>query len=115
MAGNASQKVGGADDRYWLELPPGASATSPASCVGLAEPTVRMFASGPATGLVLTQAVSGGIPLPAGVATGGAWAPTLPMLTGSGLTGSKLSIRVTNIGLGTMRVDDVYIDPYRRG
>ena len=115
VAGNASQKVGGAGDGYSLELPPGASATSPASCVGLAEPTVRMFASGPVTGLVLTQAVAGGIPLPAGVATGGAWAPTLPMLTGVGLTGSRFSIRVTNVGIGTMRVDDVYIDPYRRG
>jgi hypothetical protein len=68
-----------------------------------------------AVGALLLAAVAGGIPLPAGVATGGAWAPTLPMLTGSGLVGSKLSIRVTNIGIGTMRVDDVYIDPYRRG
>ena len=115
VAGNAKQKVGGAGDRQSLELPPGASATSPASCVGLAEPTVRMFASGPITGIVLTQAVYGGIPIPGGVITGGDWAPSLPMLTGLGLVGKSFSIRVTNIGLGTMRVDDVYIDPYRRG
>jgi hypothetical protein len=37
------------------------------------------------------------------------------MLTVSGLAGRTFSIRVTNIGLGTMKVDDVYIDPYRRG
>ncbi len=115
VGGNASQQVGGAGDRSSLELPPGASATSPATCVGLAEPTIRMFASGPLAGVVLTQAVYGGLPVPAGVATGGPWAPTLPMLTASGLVGKSFSIRVTNIGLGTMRVDDVYIDPYRRG
>jgi hypothetical protein len=115
VAGNAGQHVGGAGDRYSLELAPGASATSPASCVGLAEPTFRMFASGPATGLVLGQAVYGSVPVPAGVATGGSWAPTLPMLSGTGLLARSFSIRVTNIGLGTMRIDDVYIDPYRRG
>ncbi len=116
VAGNASQQVGGAGDISSLELPPGASATSPASCVGLAEPTIRMFAKGPVTGLVLTTAVYGnGIAVPAGVATGGPWSPTLPMLTGLGLLGKQFSIRVTNIGVSTMRVDDVYIDPYCRG
>lgn len=115
VAGNATQRVGGQRDAYALSLPTGASATSPATCVGLAEPTIRMFTSGPLTGVVLTQAVYGGLPLPAGVGTGGAWSPTLPMLTASGLVGRTFSIRVTNIGLGTMKVDDVYIDPYRRG
>jgi hypothetical protein len=115
VSGNAAQKVGGSADSYSLSLPPGASATSPATCVGLAEPTIRMFATGPLTGVVLTQAVYGGLPVPAGVAIGGAWSPTLPMLTASGLAGRTFSIRVTNIGLGTMKVDDVYIDPYRRG
>jgi len=75
-----------------------------------------MFATGPVTGLVLVQAVyPSGLTVPAGVATGGPWSPTLPMLTGLGLLGKQFSIRVTNIGVGTMRVDDVYIDPYRRG
>jgi hypothetical protein len=115
VPGNASQHVGGGGDAYALELPPGASATSPATCVGLAEPTFRMFATGPLTGLVLAQAVYGPIGIPAGVATGGPWAPTLPMLTGAGLPSRSFSIRLTNIGVGTMRVDDVYIDPYRRG
>jgi hypothetical protein len=115
VPGNATQHVGGAGDGYSLELPAGASATSPASCVGLVEPTFRMFASGPLTGVVLAQAVYGSIGVPAGVATGGAWAPTLPMLTGVGLPSRSFSIRLTNIGLGTMRIDDVYIDPYRRG
>jgi hypothetical protein len=114
VAGNATQHVGGQGDGYALELPPGASATSPASCVGLAEPTFRMFAGGSLTGVVLGQAVYNGIPVPAGVATGGPWSPALPMITGAGLLAKTFSIRVTNIGLGTMRIDDVYIDPYRR-
>jgi hypothetical protein len=73
-----------------------------------------MFASGSLTGVVLAQAMYGSIGIPAGVATGGGWSPTLPMLTGVGAAGRTFSIRLTNIGLGTMRVDDVYIDPYRR-
>jgi hypothetical protein len=113
--GNAAQKVGGADDSRSLELAPGASATSPATCAGLAEPTFRMFASGSALGVVLVQAVYNGIPVPGGILTGGRWYPTLVALSGSGVLGSTMQIRVTNIGLGTMRVDDVYIDPYRRG
>jgi hypothetical protein len=115
VAGNADQHVGGAGDAWSLELPAGASATSPATCVGLAEPAFRMFSSGALTGAVLVQAVYSGIPVPAGVATGGRWSPSLPMLTGVGLLGRTFSIRVTNIGLGTVRVDDVYVDPYRRG
>jgi hypothetical protein len=35
--------------------------------------------------------------------------------SGAGLVGRSFSIRVSNIGIGTLRVDDVYIDPYRRG
>ena len=54
--------------------------------------------------------------MPAGVATGGPWSPTLPMLTGAlGRWREQFAIRVTNIGVSTMRVDDVYVDPYRRG
>jgi hypothetical protein len=56
----------------------------------------------------------GSVSVPAGVATGGSWAPTLPMLTGVGVLSRSFSIKVTNTGLGTMRIDDVYIDPYRR-
>jgi hypothetical protein len=42
--------------------------------------------------------------------------PLLRMFTsGAGLVGRSFSIRVSNIGIGTLRVDDVYIDPYRRG
>jgi hypothetical protein len=74
-----------------------------------------MFASGPVTGVVLAQAMYGPLGIPAGVATGGGWQPTLPLLTGVGAVGRTVAIRLTNIGLGTMRVDDVYIDPYRRG
>jgi hypothetical protein len=114
VAGNATQHVGGSSDSRSLELPPGASATSPASCVGLAEPTFRMFASGPITGALLAQSVYGAIPVPAGVIAGGPWAPSLPMLTGAGVLGKSFAVRVTNVGIATMRIDDVYIDPYRR-
>ena len=34
----------GATDKRSLKLPPGASATSPVMCVGIEEPTVRLFA-----------------------------------------------------------------------
>jgi hypothetical protein len=113
--GNAPQQVGGAGDDQSLQLAPGASATSPATCAGLAEPTIRMFSSGSALGAVLVQTVYNGIPLPLGAVTGGSWKPSLVALSGSGILGKTMQIRLTNVGIGTIKVDDVYIDPYRRG
>ena len=101
-----------------LSLPAGSSAQSPTTCDDLAYPTVRYFIGG--TGTVAVSIVDGGVAIPAGVAVaGGAWAPSLPAVTLSAVTGllsggtSQVSIRFTSI-LGDPKISDVFIDPCRR-
>jgi hypothetical protein len=108
-----------------LYLPNGASVTSPSFCGGLGYPTVRLFYKGGGLpGLTnlrvdvvytdnrgLLQSFGLGALLPAAN-----WAPSLPMLTLSGLpllTGSQLALRITAAG-ASYSVDDVYVDPYSR-
>ena len=109
-----------------LELPAGASATSPFTCVNAAYPRFRFF--GHNTGLLSTVAVSvvyklpiaGEVAVPVGVvALSGSWAPSVPMLTASAVTGllsggtADVALRFTAL-TGTSRIDDVFVDPKMR-
>jgi hypothetical protein len=100
-----------------LSLPWGASATSPATCVDLSDPTLRFFIGG--TGSVVVQAVYANKVVPVGiVAAGGSWAPSPILLTGSILFGAggtaQMSVRFTQLS-GSPQIDDVFIDPWNRG
>jgi hypothetical protein len=134
VAGNESYNVGGAADGSSLSLPSGATATSPAFCVAIQYPTVRMFGKGTLThsGL-LSGLLSGvkvdvlykvpllGLPLtlPLGtVSASGDWQPSAVMLNLTSplsLVNGTASIRLrfTAVG-GDFQVDDVYVDPYAR-
>src|SRR4051812_12239340 len=46
VGGDATSLIGSASDDSSLSLPAGSSATSPAVCVGMDEPTMRFFARG---------------------------------------------------------------------
>jgi hypothetical protein len=101
-----------------LSLPGGATAESPATCVDAAYPTIRFFASG--TGLLAVSVVYGGLTLPAGVdVVAGKWSPSPVMLTSSALIAltqdgsAQVSLRFTTL-LGSVRVDDVFVDPWNR-
>jgi hypothetical protein len=123
--GNESFQVGGSADSSSLALPSGSSAVSPAVCVSVQEPTVRLFGRGvsghvradviykdPILGLTLT--------LPLGsVSPSGEWRPTNIMVNLAsplGLVGGSASVRIrfTAVG-GDWQIDDVYVDPYARG
>lgn len=102
-----------------LSLPGGASATSPPTCVDVADPSIRFFVEG--TGSVAVNLVQGGSVVPAGVvAAGGAWAPTPVMLTGSPVLAAssggtaQVEVSLSNVS-GSPRVDDVFVDPWSRG
>jgi hypothetical protein len=106
-----------------LELPAGATAQSPYTCVDAAYPTFRFFAHNDTLlASVVVQVVYrtplGTVALPLGaVALSGKWQPTLPMLTGSVVTGllsggtAEVALRFTALA-GTSQIDDVYIDPH---
>ena len=122
VAGSEPYGATGSVGSYSLALPAGASAQSPYTCVDAAYPTFRFFARN--DGLVSTVLVQvvyrtllGEIALPIGaVALSGEWEPTLPMLTGSIVTGAlsggtaKVALRFTAL-TGRSQIDDVFVDP----
>jgi len=130
VAGNESYKVGGSADAKSVSLPSGSSATSPFTCVGLAEPTLRLFAkrNSALLGLVSTLNVqmqvqtslglSVWLPVLPGDLGGSSWHPTLPMplianlLTLSATDQTPVRFRITPL-LGSWQIDDVYVDPMR--
>lgn len=102
-----------------LSMPAGSTAQSPSTCVTAAYPTIRFFASG--TGTIAVGVVYDGDYVPAGVAVvPGRWQPTPLMLTSSALP-AALAGGTTDVSLvltaltGSVRVDDVFIDPWNRG
>jgi hypothetical protein len=104
---------------YSLALPAGAAAQSPSTCVSAADPTIRFFVGG--SGTVAVSVVYGSLVIPTGVvAAAGKWIPTPVMSTDSALPGllsggtAEVSIRLSGI-TGSPQVDDVFIDPWRRG
>lgn len=118
-AGNEPWYVSGSGTRS-LVLPAGATATSPAFCINLLDPTVRMFARAlPGTKLdiqVIFRGLTGnvtGILNATTVGGTGAWEATnpcnsalaLPLLT------SYAQIKVT-AATGVWQVDDAYVDPW---
>ena len=129
VAANEPYRVGGKSDDTALRLPAGGAATSPAFCVGLEHPTVRLFAKRVGGSLLSTlrvdvefeDALGGTHALPIGVvASAGTWAPTLPMpvlanllpLLPGGYT--PVALRFVPQGAASWLVDDVYVDPFKR-
>ncbi len=122
VTGGEPYTVDGAVGGHSLSLPAGASAQSPYVCVNASYPTFRFFARNEGVAsTVLVQVVDktllGPVALPLGVvALSGDWQPTLPMLTGSLVTGAlsggtaEVALRFTAL-TGASRVDDVFVDP----
>lgn len=113
-----------------LSLPPASSATSPPTCVSAVSPTLRFFArsSGASSGSSLTVEVlfqnTLGIlsSLPIGsVSASGNWTPTpvyLVVANALSVLGGgygNVAFRFTSQGNATWQIDDVYVDPWRKG
>jgi hypothetical protein len=123
VAGGAPFGVTAAPGSSSLDLAPGASVTSPFTCVNLSYPTFRFFArnngllSNLSVSVVYNQAIGGQLVLPVGtVALNGAWKPSAPMLTQSALGGllsggsAQVALRFTSLS-GDSQIDGVYVDP----
>lgn len=124
-------RVAGADDDAAMRIPSGGSATTSAMCVGIEYPTLRFFSKSSGTSLlgsalyvdVLVEDTLGlisALPVTA-ILPHSSWSPglpyvlvpsLLPLLPGS-LT--PVSFRFRAVGPGTWHVDDVHVDPYKRG
>jgi hypothetical protein len=123
VSGSEPYGATGSVGSHSLALPAGASAQSPFTCVDAAYPTFRFFARNDTPlATVLVQVVYrtplGTLALPLGaVALSYAWEPTLPMLTGSIVTGAlsggtaQIALRFTALD-GSSQIDDVFVDPH---
>ena len=130
VAGNESFQVGGAGDGQSLSITGGGSAQSPVMCVGVEHPTLRLFGrntGSPLSTLAVSVQFRGPLDLPLsapiGVVAGdGTWRPTLPMAVVANLLPllpgemTPVTFTFTPVGIGaSWRIDDVYVDPYRKG
>jgi hypothetical protein len=127
VSGNEPFKVRASTDTHSLSIPAGATATSPAFCVGLGYPTTRLFAVGgnltsPLKVDVIYKTALGTVTQPVGlIPVKAAWGPTLPQLLLANATGllsldgltSSVRLRFTALGTAGWRIDDVYVDPFK--
>ncbi|MDX6587119.1 MAG: hypothetical protein QOI31_1592 [Solirubrobacterales bacterium] len=128
VAGNESHYVRDAGDTNSLKLPAGSSATSGALCVGIEHPTIRLFArnTGSAFSALkvkvhFVDARGNAHSLPVALVGGdSSWEPTRPIairvndLVDPGEY-TPVAFEFTPVGSGgNWRIDDVYVDPYRR-
>lgn len=126
VEGNEPFQVGGAGDHSSLRLQAGAGAATATFCVGAEHRTMRFFARGSGAGALLVEAVfekrrgnERRVHL-ASLTGSEEWAatPVIPMIVneqaGSYGNAMPVSLRFTARG-GSWQIDDVYVDPYRRG
>jgi len=130
VSGNESFYVRSGSDSKSLALPTGASATTSEVCVGLLDPTVRLFVQN--TGSLLSTLKVEAVVRDAdgrthtslvGLVVGTrSWQPSLPLLMLQNLRAlplvtdgtTSVSFRFTAQGLlGVWRIDDVYVDPFK--
>jgi hypothetical protein len=128
VSGNETYKVGGSTHSRSLSLPNGSAAVSPFTCVGLGEPTLRLFAkrNSALLGLVSTLNVqiqvktslglSLWLPVLPGDLGGSSWHPTaqMPLIANilplSASDKTPVRFRFSPL-LGSWQIDDVYVDP----
>jgi hypothetical protein len=131
VTGNETYKVGGSTHSRSLSLPRGSAAISPFTCVGLSEPTLRLFAkrNSALLGLVSTLNVqiqvktslglSLWLPVLPGDLGGSSWHPTaqMPLIANilplSHSDKTPVRFRFSPL-LGSWQIDDVYVDPFMK-
>jgi hypothetical protein len=114
-------------DRSSLRLPAGSSATSPLFCIGAEHRSMRFVAQAATSSrldvdvIVGAGSTSGRTYRVATVGGAGGWAPSdvVPMLVNevAAAQGGTINVRLrfTPRGSGGWTIDDVFVDPYKRG
>jgi hypothetical protein len=126
VAGNEPYYVRSQTDTRALSLPPGASASTPDTCVGPGHPTLRFFLRNPGetraplrVSVQFTDPAGTERSVPIGWVMGArAWTPSPVLLTAMNSLGllkaQTVSFRFTSTE-AQYTVDDVYVDPYGKG
>jgi hypothetical protein len=125
VSGSESFGVTGSVGSYSLQVPKGAVALSPSTCVTAAYPSLRLFTrtSTPGTKLTVSVVYPKGartVTVPVAVVyPGTSWQPTSPISTGATMAGlldgptANMSIQFAT-SLGSAQIDDIFIDPHGR-
>jgi hypothetical protein len=117
---NEPWNVTGGDVVAALHLAPGASAASPTICVAADDPTMRFFARGSGGDLQVDVLYTDELGEPQSLTIGtlsgdGAWEPTPALPITANTYEMAVGFRFTALGDGDWTIDDVYVDPYRKG
>jgi hypothetical protein len=124
VSGNEPFYVHSASDEYSLYLPKGSSATSPPMCFAFGDWNLRFFLVGSGTvqvKIVVTSLLGVVSVLDGGsVSSGATWQPSpkvaLLLSNVSGLLATdSISIRLLSGKSTDVRIDDVYLDPWKVG
>jgi hypothetical protein len=125
VSGSESFGVTGSVGSYSLQLPKGAAAVSPPTCVTAAYPSLRLFTRTSTPGTRVTVSViypkgKSAVTIPVAVVyPGSSWQPTAPISTASPM-GMLLDGPTANMSLqfttsvGSAQIDDIFIDPHGR-
>jgi hypothetical protein len=123
--GNEPFYIGTPADHRSLQLPPGASATSPAICIGAGHPTLRLLVrnGGSATSSLTVSAVARSVQgetltVPLAALAARDWSPTAPIPVALNALAPALPQSVAfrfDAAGGDWSIDDVYVDPYGKG
>jgi hypothetical protein len=123
VSGNEPFFIRSAGDRKSLTLPAGSAATSPPMCISLLSSKMRFVAGGSKGSVKVQVLYRGALSSTLGILDGGAvtsngtWAPS-PELT---MLGGVLPLLTQSVQFrfvatsGALRVDDVFLDPWKLG
>ena len=122
VAGNESYFVHSVADRYSLALTSGDSALTPKLCMGTTSTVTRFFVRSDNGGRVRVQVVLRnllgqvlGVVQISDLSPGASWTPGPAILNLDSLLGlvgvSSIQLKFTGLS-GTVRIDDIYVDPW---
>jgi hypothetical protein len=116
---NEPWNVGGGDVAAALRIDAGGTAASPTICVAQDDPTMRFFARGSDGELQVDVLYTDEYGEPQSLTVGtlaadGEWAPAPALPITANTYEMAVAFRFTAAG-GDWTVDDVYVDPYRKG
>jgi len=126
VADNEPWNVHGSETAAAVRIPSGASATSPLICVGLDDPTMRFFARSSADAgrtldveVLYTDGEGNEQALPIGTVIGDSaleWTPVPSLPITANTYEMTVAFRFTARGPDNeWLIDDVFVDPYRKG
>jgi hypothetical protein len=124
VSGNEPYYVHSSGDRYSLYLPKGSSATTPPMCFDVGDWHLRFFSAGTGTVRVkiVVKSLLGVVSVLDGgtVSSGSTWRPSpqvgLLLTNICGLISTdSISLRFVPANTAGVRIDDVYLDPWKSG